>query len=29
MGCKGEVGEPEFDSMNSKLFLRTGAYSRR
>lgn len=28
MGCKGEVGEPKFDSLNSKLLLRTGTYTR-
>lgn len=27
MGCKGEVGEPELDGVNSKLFLKTAAYT--
>lgn len=22
MGCKGEAGEPQFDSMNSKFIMR-------
>lgn len=26
MGCKRGAGEPEFDSMNSKLILKTRKY---